>query len=252
MDDLRFIEMFGEIDEKIVQEANGDLNFWQETREGVVVCVGNSRRSPLRIVFAYVACAVVVFGAVFFMRNFLKNGFTYVPGGPGGSFVQSEENSNREDIYAINSDVMWAIGKTFDEVTERYGEVAGGNIFEYSFENGYGVYVWDVTDHSHSDLNENISLARESGGCKAIANISAGDLLTGDLSMVNLDNIAQRYGFDVVPLNPSPEGFSLYDDYIFAYYTHPSYENLTFIMCYKKSGFDEEATFHIRYDKNSV
>lgn len=28
MDDLKFFELFGEIDAEIVQQANDDLNFW--------------------------------------------------------------------------------------------------------------------------------------------------------------------------------------------------------------------------------
>ena len=239
MDDLKFLELFGDIDEKIVQQANDDLNRWQETREGEVVRAGGSRISPLRIVLASAACAAVLFGAVFLLRNYLKNGFTYVPDDPDSSSVQSGETSNIESEYTLNSDVMWAIGKTVNEVAERYGEITMdsdmGSARLYQFKNGYGTYSW----------------YEEDGGCKMVGNVSVRDLLTGDLSTVNLDNIAQKYGFDVVPLNPVPEGNTMYDDYIFAYYTHPSYKNLTFSMCYKKSGFDEDATFRIRYDENS-
>lgn len=153
------------------------------------------------------------------------------------------------ETAAINSEVMWGMGKTFDEIAERYGDAVNGNYCTYSFENGYGMYTWGVdVDKSHPDRDENVYLTRESGGCKSIAGISAGDLLTGDLSAVNLDNISSKYGFETIPINPMYENYSPNDDHRFAYYTHPSYKNIMFVMCYKKSGFDEDAMFRIRYE----
>lgn len=148
----------------------------------------------------------------------------------------------------INSDVVWGIGKTIDEITEKYGDVTGGYPNVYTFENGYGIYVWEDTQ---TELDKNVEIIRGKGGCKSIGKISARDFLIGDLSTVTLDNIASKCGFEVVPLNPVPDGQTMYDGYKCAYYTHPSYENMTFIMLYKESGFDEDATFDIKYDDNS-
>lgn len=39
-----------------------------------------------------------------------------------------------------------------------------------------------------------------------------------------------------------------YDGLKTTYYKHPSYDNVTFIMLCKESGFDETATFDIRCD----
>lgn len=229
MNDLKFFELFGDIDEKLVQQANDDLNFWQKAREGVVVRTGNSRRSPLRIVFASVACAAVVFGAVILLRNYLKNGSTYIPGYPDSSSVQGGESSNIESEFTINDEVMWAIGKTVDEVTEKYGSATVGRNNVYTFENGYGIYVFGDS-------------------CKTIGEISAKDFLIGDLSNVTLDNFASKFGFEVVPLNDNDDPNTMYEGYRQAYYTHPSYKNITFSMLYKESGFDGTAKFDIRYN----
>lgn len=147
--------------------------------------------------------------------------------------ILNTNSGNSEDAISIgiNSDVMWGMGKTFDEITERYGDVTAGNNSIYTFKNGYGKYVCD-----------------DDGSCKIIGEISARDFLIGDLSTLDLDNFASKCGFEVAPLNSNDDPNTMYEGYRYAYYTHPSYKNITFSMCYKESGFDEEATFRISYD----
>lgn len=140
-------------------------------------------------------------------------------------------NSDNAISIGINSDVMWGMGKTIDEITERYGDVTAKYNNVYTFKNGYGKYVWD-----------------DDGSCKTIGEITAKDFLIGDLSTLDLDNFASKCGFEVVPLNSNDDPNTMYEGYRFACYTHPSYKNITFSMCYKESGFDEEATFRISYD----
>ena len=425
MDDLKFFELFGDIDAELVQQANDDLNAWQEAREGIVVRAGSSQRTPLKIVFASVACAAAVFGAVFLLRNYLKNGFTYVPEYPNSSTVQGgesnakiteeyiktlnsvidtstnvdalnssikgadgddlvqkvqvfehpnafeqdvvysagelkdgaivlvdfndgthyitsrgerttepvpvpmmfshivrragsveqlkeeidgynrglgdraltkitlyqnsedarngndngvtllengkivasdedfkkgkvarveyyggkswiefslegakiryDENSGESEI-SINSEVMWGLGKTMDELTEIYGEIVGSTSQMASFKNGYGIYAWSV----------------EGGSCTRISRIKASDLLIGDLSTVNFDNIVSKCGFEVILFDPeNNDGPGMYDDAKVAYFSHPSYKNITFQMTYKISGFDEDATFLVSYDDDN-
>ena len=159
----------------------------------------------------------------------------------------ASESRTVETLY-VNSEVMWGMGKTFDEIAERYGEVADGNYCAYSFENGYGLYKWGADVDITRPRDEDIFRARKSGGCKSIAGISARDLLIGDLSTVNMDNLASKCGFEIVPLDPKYNDDSLYGDHKFAYYTHPSYKNMMFVMCYKKSGFDGDAVFRVRYE----
>ena len=145
----------------------------------------------------------------------------------------SEENSVdspvNTDSVSINDDVMWVIGKTVDEVTEKYGSATVVRNNVYTFENGYGKYVFG-------------------DGCKTISEIPAKDLLIGDLSNVTLDNFASKCGFEVVPLNDNDNPNTMYEGYRLAYYTHPSYKDMTFSMLYKESGFDETAKFDIRYN----
>ena len=149
------------------------------------------------------------------------------------SMPSSEENSVESPIntdpISINADVMWGIGKNVDEVTEKYGSATLERNNVYTFENGYGKYVFG-------------------DGCKTISEIPAKDFLIGDLSSVTLDNFASKCGFEVVPLNDSGAPNTMYEGYRQAYYTHPSYDNVTFGMLYKEGGFDETATFDIRYN----
>lgn len=163
----------------------------------------------------------------------------------------TSESSVDIDTVSINSDVIWGMGKTFDELTEKYGNVTSGNFNTYSFENGYGIYVWDTNggaDYSEVDREKNISLVRESGGCIMIDGIRAKDFLNGNFSTLKYEDFTSNCGFEVISLNSNNDPNTMYDDYRFAYYTHPSYENMTFIMCYKDGVIDEFATFTIRSD----
>lgn len=162
------------------------------------------------------------------------------------------DSNNSEDTLSvsINSDVIWGIGKTFDEIAERYGDVTSGNHNVYTFENGYGRYAWDTEgiDPTQSDRDVNIEIIRGNGGCKIIDNISIRDFLNGDISTLTLDDLAGKCGFNDITTYPAEdEPYALYNGYRVAYYTHPFYENMTFVMCYKEDGFDEDnATFYIR------
>lgn len=152
---------------------------------------------------------------------------------PDLSMPSNQDNSTESPVNAdsvgINDDVMWGIGKTVDEVTQKYGSATAGKNNVYTFENGYGKYFF-------------------SGGCKTIGEISARDFLVGDLSTVTLENFASKCGFEVVPLDDNNDPNTMYEGCKLAYYTHPSYDNVTFSMLYKESGFDETATFDVRYD----
>lgn len=153
----------------------------------------------------------------------------------GVSEPVSEESS--AEAVGINAEAVWGLGKSFNEITEKYGGVTGSysNNKIYEFENGYGRYVWNI----------------DGGNCKAIGEISARDFISGDLSAVTLENIAEKCGFEVVPLNDTDDPNTMYEGYRQAYYTHPSYENVTFGMLYKESGFDETAKFDVRYNSET-
>ena len=134
-----------------------------------------------------------------------------------------------DDYTVINDDVMWGIGKTVYEIEEKYGAVTAENDNVYTFENGYGKYTF-------------------SDSCKAICEISARNFLVGDISTVTLENFASKCGFEAVTLSNDNNSDTKYDGLKITYYKHPSYNNVTFIMLCKESGFDETATFDIRCD----
>ena len=70
MNDEKFVQIFGGIDEKYIREANEDMNFWLESQEGEVVRADGSRRFPWRTVIASVACtAAALFGVFVLMLN---------------------------------------------------------------------------------------------------------------------------------------------------------------------------------------
>ena len=137
--------------------------------------------------------------------------------------------SANDEYFGINSDVMWGIGKTVDEIAERYGSATMENDNVYTFENGYGKYTFGDS-------------------CDAICEISAKNFLVGNLSTVTLENFASKFGLEVVTLNDSSDPNTMYEGLKLAYYTHPFYDNVTISMLYKESGFDETAVFDIRYD----
>lgn len=133
------------------------------------------------------------------------------------------------DYAVINDDVMWGIGKTVYEIEEKYGTVTAENDNVYTFENGYGKYTFGDS-------------------CEAICEISVRNFLVGDISTVTLENFASKCGFEAVTLSNGNDSDTKYDGLKTTYYKHPSYDNVTFIMLCKESGFDETATFDIRCD----
>lgn len=90
-----FLQIFGDIDEKYIEEAADDEgDYFEGADEGVVVHAGDPRKMFWRTFIASVACtAAVAVGAVFLMRNVLNNGFTIVPSSSNSSSVQNEESS---------------------------------------------------------------------------------------------------------------------------------------------------------------
>ena len=230
MTNEQLLQLLGEIDEKHLCGANRDIERWLEEQNGVEFKVERPRKkSPWKIIAAVSCSAAAVLGAVFLMSNVLNNGFEHMPGDPSSS-VQSGESE-----FTVNSEVMWAIGKTVGELTERYGEVTMDGGTAYRFKNGYGIYHFN-------ELN--------SGSCVSLE-VNASDLLTGDLSTVNLDNIASKYGFNVIQLEPEDNKPGMDNVYTIANFSHPSYKNITFLMFHKRSGFDEDAKFVVSYERDN-
>ena len=93
-----FLQIFGDIDEKYIEEAADDEgSYFEDADEGVVVYAGDPRKTFWRTFIASVACtAAVAVGAVFLMRTVLKNGFMLEPASSNSSSVQEGESSSGE------------------------------------------------------------------------------------------------------------------------------------------------------------
>ena len=105
MDDMNLFQIFGEIDAEIVQKANDDLNFWQNSQKGVSVRPAASRRSSRRAVIASVCGIAAVFG-VFVLLNVLKGGFFtdhITPYAPASSDLAASLGSSSDDISQTTS-----------------------------------------------------------------------------------------------------------------------------------------------------
>ena len=102
-----FLQIFGDIDEKYIEEAaDDDGSYFEVADEGVVVYAGDPRKIFWRTFIASVACtAAVVVGAVFLMRHVLKSGVTFEPAGSVESSVQEGESSSGESEPSSESSV---------------------------------------------------------------------------------------------------------------------------------------------------
>lgn len=100
-----FLRIFGDIDEKYIEEAADDEDgYFEDADEGVVVHAGDPRKIFWRTFIASVACtAAVVVGAVFLVRTVLKNGFVLEPASSTSSSAQEGESSSGESTTSDES-----------------------------------------------------------------------------------------------------------------------------------------------------
>lgn len=264
--------LINEIDDRLIMEAEGN----DEQPVEVVL----ERRFPIKEIIALAACAAALVICVYAVIH-VRDGITPPPDSGNNSTAfssgensssgyssdstsisdsssetsETSETSDSSDIesnisaVSINSEVLWGMGKTFDEVTERYGEVTSGNFNTYFFEGGYGRYVWDYgggIDNSFSDVNENIEYIKTRGGVVMMDNIKANELLIGEFTTLDYDQFAEVCGITYTELGEEPPG--LYDTWTRSF-THPFYENMTLYMYMEEPGvIDETTTFMVRSD----
>lgn len=267
--------LINEIDDRLIAEAEGN----DEQPVEVVL----ERRFPIKEIIALAACAAALVICVYAVLR-ARVGITPPPDSGNNSTASSSavissggnssesidisdsssetsdtsetsETTDSSDIesnipdVSLNSEVLWGLGKTFDEVTERYGEVTSGNFNTYFFEGGYGRYVWDYgggIDNSFADVNENIEYIKTRGGVVMMDNIKANELLIGEFTTLDYDQFAEICGITYTEPGEEPPG--MYDTWTISF-THPFYENMTFHMYMKEPGvIDETTTFVVRSD----
>lgn len=132
--------------------------------------------------------------------------------------ISSNESSEADEI-SINDDVVWGLGKTVEELTQKYGKKTSSDDVDYIcvFENGYGRYGID------------------GGVCTQIVGIETEDILKGEFSVMNYEELKSRAGIDYWYISTEPDG--MYECW-WAYFTHPSYPGVTFSV-YSQTATDE-------------
>lgn len=291
--------LINEIDERLIAEAEGDNEFSEVTK------VTYEKRFPLKEIIALTACAAALVVCVLTViqlrvevplpdssNSNAGNSSTYTSNISGSSSViydSSEtsetsdtesnisitesnisdiESSNANAQISLNTDVIWGIGKTFDEISARYGDVISGNFNRYTFnwnfsnENkslkGYGTFVWDYgggIDNSFADREKNIEYIRKRGGCYMIFDIKARDFINGEFTTLSYDDFASKCGIEwiVVDDEPSDQDPFMTDQPRYVGFKHPSYENITFTMiCDRdKNEIDDTTFFDVTYDRTN-
>lgn len=270
--------LINEIDDRLITEAEGN----DEQPVEVVL----ERRFPIKEIIALAACAAALVICVYAVIR-VRVGITPPPDSGNNSTASSavvstdenssgnvsfsdsstetsdtsetSETSDSSDIESnipvpvieLNDEVLWGLGKTFDEVRERYGAVAPGSHNVYFFENGYGRYAWAPKGISQQpDLGVNTEITGGSGGCKGIDDVKPHDLFNGEFTSLSFEEL-EANGFEVGPRDDSP--YTMYDGYRFRAFTHPSYENISFSAMYSEETgvIDDETSIMIRLNETS-
>ncbi|MCH5208193.1 MAG: hypothetical protein J1F04_04865 [Oscillospiraceae bacterium] len=71
MNNKQFLNIFNDIDEEIIQQANEDVNAWLKDRSGIVVRSDERRGFLRKTIITSAACAAAVLSGVFIMNNFI-------------------------------------------------------------------------------------------------------------------------------------------------------------------------------------
>lgn len=98
MDNKTFLQIFGEIDDKYIQQANEDINYWEESQIGISVHPSNTRRSSLRAAILSAACtAAAMLGVFVLLLNMGIVGKIEIiegPASPGAEITNSSESQS--------------------------------------------------------------------------------------------------------------------------------------------------------------
>ncbi|MGN0620128.1 MAG: hypothetical protein ACI4J7_14025 [Ruminiclostridium sp.] len=149
----------------------------------------------------------------------------------GGKWTRKVEAV--EEFFGINSDIISELGKTFSQLSKKYGSTPTGIYNSYTIENGHGRYGWKTADGKIYD--DNMELA---GGCNMIDGLKPGELFIGVSYPVSYEDLTEKYGFTLIEAG-SETGM---DDLYSSEFNYPLYEDISFIFYAKEYGMIEEDT----------
>lgn len=90
MDKNKLLRMFGEIDDKYIEQANAQLAEWEKAQQGMSLSNDYTRKSPWKAIIAAIASAAAVLFGAFIIRGFISgNGIT-----PNDSGKNSSDATN--------------------------------------------------------------------------------------------------------------------------------------------------------------
>lgn len=122
MNDEKFVQIFSGVDDEIIRQTNEDINFWLESREGIIVCADDSRKFSWRTVIASVACtAAAMFGVFVLLLNVGKIGIIDRSANSHQIGLPADAVPFEEAAYAYEGDNN--VLKRY-EVGDRFGENA--------------------------------------------------------------------------------------------------------------------------------
>ena len=129
MDNKTFLRLFGEIDDKYIQQANEDVNYWLEAQRGISVRLDTPKKSVWRAVVMTAACtAAVMIGAFALLLNLGIVGKIEIIEGPASPGVEISNSSDSQsgvlpefpsDTY-LYEDAAYAYDQSAPNVLRRY------------------------------------------------------------------------------------------------------------------------------------
>ncbi len=152
--------------------------------------------------------------------------------------IDEELLKGAENAISINSDYAWAMGKSLDELTEKFGAGTEGKYNSYRFENCSGSFGFETTYNGEDS-------APILGNCKKILYIDIKDFIVGEFSTMNYEEFAASCGIEYISLPESNE--TMYNTWD-ALFTHPDYKDIVFVMStVERDVIDETTDFMIDY-----
>lgn len=138
-----------------------------------------------------------------------------------------------EEFFGIDSDIISELGKTFSQLSKKYGSTPKGIYNCYTIENGYGRYGWKTADGKIYD--DNMELA---GGCNMIDGLKPGKLFIGVSYPASYEDLTEKYGFTLI--EAGSEGGM--DDLYYSEFSHSMYDNISFVFLSREYGRIEADT----------